>query len=117
MERLDSPDPRQERLLPVVHYAAERRATRTGGDYWDHATLLEVEVLRRDKDAAQSALSDVLVQAVRPEDREIFRPQTTARNLAIIANVRETRGEDQDWVREIIRELNSVAEELRKGDN
>jgi hypothetical protein len=117
MERLDAADPRQERLLPVVRYAAERRAARTGGDYWDHATLLEIAVLQRDRDGAQAILSDVLVQATRPEDREIFRPQTTARNLTMITQGRTARGEDQTWVGEIVQELNNVAEELRKGDN
>jgi hypothetical protein len=115
MERLDPPDPRQAKILPVVRYAAERRVASSGGDYWDHATLLELAVLSRDQDAAATHLSDTLVHAKDPKQIEIFRPKTTARNLGLIADWRSARGEDQAWVRDIVKELESVAAEVKKG--
>jgi len=40
MELKDPPDPRRERLIPIVSYAVERRVASGQPDYWDHATLL-----------------------------------------------------------------------------
>ena len=44
MEMMPKPDPRQAEILPVVRYAASRKAAKNA-DYWDHATLLELGVL------------------------------------------------------------------------
>ena len=40
-------DPRIARIAPVVRYSVEQKITRGAGDYWDHATLLELAVTRR----------------------------------------------------------------------
>ncbi|MBF0107745.1 MAG: DUF4071 domain-containing protein [Magnetococcales bacterium] len=103
MEMANPVDARQGALLPVVGYAVKRRLSGKRPDYWDHATLLELHVLGRDRAAAEVALADALATV-----RESFEPQTTARNLSLIRRAREDRGEDQEWVRSIERELEGV---------
>jgi hypothetical protein len=98
MEMDDKPDPAQAGLLPVVRYAAEQRAQREPqkGDYWDQATLLELAVLARDRDAAVDAAGSALALV-----RETWEPETTARNLRLIREKRTARGEDVAWIAEI----------------
>lgn len=93
MEMKEPPDPRQGRLLPVVAFAVEQRITQGKPDYWDYATLLELAVLARDHAAAESALANALASV-----REAWEPETTARNLRLICEVRARRGEDRDWI-------------------
>ncbi len=100
MELKDPPDPRRGALLPVVSYAVERRIAAGKPDYWDHATRLELAVLAREEQKAKAALSDAL-----PAVREPWEPETTARNLRLIREAREGRGEEVPWAREIEREL------------
>lgn len=114
MEMKDPPDPRQAALLPIVRYAATRRIASTGGDYWDHATLLELAVLARDTDAAYECLANAL--AIVKERREIFAPQTTARNLRMIRERREARGEACTAIAEIEENLNAIAQQLERGE-
>ena len=104
MELQDTVDERQAKLLPLVHYAAERRLASGEADYWDHATLVEVAVLSNNKDAAAEALSDALVSV-----REIWEPESTANNLQMIIDARKERGEDVAWVEEIREELLNAA--------
>ena len=49
MELKEPPDPRRGQLIPVVTYAVERRIATGKPDYWDHATLLELDVLGKDE--------------------------------------------------------------------
>jgi len=113
MEMMTPVDPRQADILPVVRYAASRRVATHGGDYWDHATLAELAVLARDQEAAALHLSDAL--AVVKQRREIFAPDTTARNLGLIRLKRSQRGEDCCWIEEIENSLREVAQEMRDG--
>jgi hypothetical protein len=89
MELKDKPDPRQAALLPVVSYAVERRIAAGQPDYWDYASRMELAVLRRDAAGAEAALADALAHV-----RESWEPETTARNLKLIAEARRGRGED-----------------------
>lgn len=68
-----------QRIVPVVRYAAERRLGGGEGDYWDHATLLELAVLACDERPARTHLGQALAHVT---DR--FQPKTTANNLSII---------------------------------
>ena len=104
MELKDPPDDRRHNILPVVTYAVERRIADGQPDYWDHATLLELAVLRRDKVAAQRALSDAAAVV-----REKWEPETTARNLRLIREARERRRQEVDWVVQIEAELARMA--------
>lgn len=96
MELKDPPDPRREKLIPVVAYAAERRIARGKPDYWDHATRLELAVLAKDENGTRDALSDALAAV-----REVWEPETTMRNLRLIREARERRGEMIPWAKEI----------------
>ncbi len=96
MEVRQPPDPRREQLIPVVRYAVERRIASGKPDYWDHATRLELAVLAKDEATASAALSDALAAV-----REKWEPETTARNLRLIAEARDRRGETVAWTKDI----------------
>lgn len=103
MELRDPPDERRGELLPVVTYSVKRRIETGEPDYWDHATLLELAVLRKDHGEALTALTDALAAV-----REPWEPETTLRNLRLIRETRETRGDVADWMSEIEEALESV---------
>lgn len=100
MELKEPPDPRREKLVPVVAYAAERRIAAGKPDYWDYATQLELAVLGRQRAEAAAALGKALAAV-----REAWEPETTARNLRLIREARERRGEELPWAGEIERAL------------
>ena len=106
MELQDPPDPRRQQLLPVVDYAVDRRLAAGEPDYWDHATRLEVAVLRRDEDKALGALGDALATV-----RETWEPETTANNLRLINEARARRQEEVPWAVRIEQELRRAAQE------
>jgi len=110
MEQMEPPDARQQELLPVVTYAVQRRLAGGTPDYWDHATLLELAVLGRDRDAAADALGDALAAV-----RESWEPETTLRNLHLIRDARRDRGEETGWLDEIGEALEEAAGELPGG--
>jgi tetratricopeptide (TPR) repeat protein len=96
MELADPPDPRREKLLPVVAYAVDHRIASGQPDYWDHATRLELAVLAKDEEAATDALANALAAV-----RESWEPETTARNLRLISEARTKRNETVEWAKEI----------------
>jgi hypothetical protein len=98
-------DPRRAELMPVVRYAAEQRAAR-GNDYWDHAALLELAVLDRDRRRADDAAGHSLALV-----RQAWQLETTGGNLALIRSHRERRREDVGWIGELERQL---ADKLRR---
>jgi tetratricopeptide (TPR) repeat protein len=100
MELEEPPDPRRAALVPVVAYAVERRIAAGKPDYWDHATRLELAVLGRDEATATAALADALAVA-----REVWEPETTARNLRLIREARERRGDPVPWADSLEAEL------------
>jgi len=105
MEIKQPPDCRGEHLIPIVRYAAEQRIARGKPDYWDHATILELAILAKDREKAQCALCDALASV-----REIWEPKTTARNLRLVREAREKRQEADKWALEIEQELESATE-------
>jgi hypothetical protein len=100
MEQCDPPDPRRLDLNPVVRYAVERRIAAGRPDYWDQATLLELAVLAADGEAAFAALGPALAVL-----REPWEAETTARNLTLIRDLRQQRGEEVGWLEDILAEL------------
>jgi hypothetical protein len=92
MEIKNPPDPRRQRLIPVVSYSVEQRMAMSEPDYWDYATILELNVLAKNKAGAAQTLSAAL-NAV----RENWEPKATAHNLRIIRKAREDRNETVDW--------------------
>jgi hypothetical protein len=105
MELREPPDPRQAELIPIVTYAVKRRIASGKPDYWDYATLLELAVLARDGARAFDALGSVLASI-----REVWEPETTLRNLRLIAEARQARGESTpDWLTTVLGELQQRA--------
>jgi hypothetical protein len=96
MELCEPPDPRRKELLPVVTYSVRRRIAAGRPDYWDYATLLELAVLGEDPELASTVLPDALAAV-----REEWEPETTLRNLRLIRQSRETRGDDVGWLLEV----------------
>ena len=102
MEVAEPPDPRRKGLIPVVSYAVERRIETGQPDYWDYSTRLELAVLVGSEKAAFDALADALANV-----REPWELQTTSRNLRLIRESREKRGEDTRWAVDLEREMGS----------
>jgi tetratricopeptide (TPR) repeat protein len=100
MELKEPPDPRRLELLPVVAYAVERKIAAGQPDYWDYATRLELAVLGKDEEKAVQALGDALANI-----RETWEPETTLRNLRLIREAREKRGEEIPWAKAAEEEL------------
>ena len=96
MEISEPPDPRRERLIPVVAYAVDRRIASGKPDYWDYATRLELAVLAKDEPGAVAALADALALV-----REAWEPETTIRNLRLIRKARENRRDLIPWTQQI----------------
>jgi hypothetical protein len=109
MELRDPPDPRRLKLLPVVKYAVERKMAGGKPDYWDHATRVELAILDKDEATANTAAADALAAV-----REVWEPETTARNLRLIREARERRGEVIAWADEIEQALERRAREQRE---
>ena len=106
MEMQDKPDPRQAQLLPVVRYAATRKAEKNA-DYWDHATLMELAVLAKDQDDAEEQLSEALGHA-----RAAWELESTARNIGLVRFVRTARGEDASWIKGLEDQLMEAAQRI-----
>jgi tetratricopeptide (TPR) repeat protein len=96
MELKEPPDPRRLDLIPVVTYAVGRKMAAGQPDYWDYATLLELAVLEKNEDKAGQALGDALANV-----REPWEPETTLRNIRLIREAREKRGETVDFEKQV----------------
>jgi hypothetical protein len=106
MELQEPPNPERLRLIPVVRYSVERRIAGGDPDYWDWATLLELEVLAKDEEGANKALGEALAVV-----RETFELETTRRNLRLIREAREHRGDAVAWTKSIESELKQAEDE------
>lgn len=104
MEFLEQPDPRRDEVLPVVFYAVRRRLEKGRGDYWDLATLLELNVLADKRPEVRQLLTSIL--STRPNEWQL---QSTAHNLHLIAEARERRGVAASWVLDVAARLNTRA--------
>jgi hypothetical protein len=92
IELREPPDPRRVEINPIVRYSVNRRIATRKLDYWDHATLLELAVLAKDEPRAMEALAAALAAI-----REVWDPETPARNLRLMREARERRGESLPW--------------------
>jgi tetratricopeptide (TPR) repeat protein len=106
MELRDPPDPRREKILPVVSYAVEQKIAKGKADYWDYATLLELAVLAKDEERATQSAGDALAAV-----RESWEPETTLRNLRLISQARTARNESVPWAKDIEDALEKKAQQ------
>jgi hypothetical protein len=98
------PDPRLDGILPVVRYGVERKIASGKPDYWDYATILELAVLAEDEQRAIEALGQALAAPY-----EVWQPESTMKNLRLIREKREQRGEVVPWARQIEEDLESAS--------
>jgi uncharacterized protein YjbI with pentapeptide repeats len=96
MEIKRKPDPQRTDLIPVVKYSVERKMAKGKPDYWDYATLLELAILAKDKEASFIYLAKALSLL-----RERWEGETTLRNLRMIREAREKRNELVPWTKKI----------------
>jgi hypothetical protein len=96
MEIKRNPDPRRIDLIPVVKYSVQRKIANGKADYWDYATLLELAILAKDREASFNFLSKALTHL-----REDWEGQTTLRNVRMIGKAREKRDEVLPWIKKI----------------
>ena len=96
MEIKQEPDPRRIDLIPVVKYSLQRKIAMGKPDYWDYATLLELAILAKDKEASFNFLAKALTHL-----REGWEGETTLKNLRIIREAREIRNEVLPWTKKI----------------
>ena len=99
---------KRDDLLPVVRFAVSQRLRWAKPDYWDHATRVELGVLGSDREAASQALADALAA-----QREPWEATTTANNLRLIRDARESRGAGDAWVTELIEALEAAGTPAR----
>lgn len=107
MEMKSPVDDRQRDLIPVVKYSVQRRLSTKHPDYWDYATQLELEVLADNEQQAKLFLEKLVTEV-----REVWEPETTARNLSLIIQARDKRGQNVNWIKEIEKELINLSEEM-----
>lgn len=74
------------------------RLRNKAAEYWDYAASLELAVLEGNADLVRQELGRTLSAT-----REVWQPLTTARNLALLRVARAARGEEVEWIDEIIR--------------
>jgi MAP3K TRAFs-binding domain len=96
MEWTDPPDPRRSEIAPVVKYAVRRRIAVGQPDYWNYASAIELAVIGSEQEWADEALGQALALSPTP-----FMVESTVRNLRLIREARQSRGEATDWIRAI----------------
>lgn len=89
-----------EKLMPVVTYAAKLKIESKNPNYWDWATILELEVLNKNEKAANEALIKALSLA-----KESWMKESTQKNLQIIKEIWDVKGEETSWLQGIINSL------------
>jgi hypothetical protein len=88
---------RAERLAPLVSFAVARRGGLSSDDYWDRATVLELNCVSGDWASAKSALPKVLDRA-----KESWMLKTTLGNLSILKDARLRQEKSTREIEEII---------------
>jgi tetratricopeptide (TPR) repeat protein len=106
MEITNPVDNRQKEILPVVLYSVKRRLSQKYPDYWDHATLLELNILSDEQEEAYDSLSNALT-----EIRERWEPESTAGNIELIIEAKKERNEEVNWIEKIYTELINASKE------
>ena len=94
------PDERLDELLPTVIYALKTKMKRGSPDYWDYATLLELEVIAKNAEGARKALRKAL-----PLATEEWMKATTQKTLMRLKEPWAKECKETGWLDEIIQGL------------
>lgn len=100
MHSLEEPDPRQDELVCVVRYAVKQKIAHSEPDYWDLATLMELEIMSHNTEAAKALLQQAL-----PKADEAFMPKTTADTLVMLRDKLHSSGQNVEWLEIFIEAL------------
>ncbi len=100
MSSLDEPDERLAEVLPVVLYATKQRIAQGIPDYWDYATLMELEVIAHHPKEAKAVLLKAL-----PLATEEWMKKTTRDTIVMLRDKWRDDGEDVEWLGEILEGL------------
>jgi hypothetical protein len=92
------------RVAPVVAFAAARKGGIRSRDYWTVATVLELAAVNGSEDDGRRALSAML-----DCEHDAMQLNTTADNLAIVAEALPGLGHDRRWVDELVARLREEA--------
>lgn len=98
-----------ERLAPVVTFAVSRSGGASSDNYWDLATVLELNCISRDWIAALHILPKVLDKA-----KESWMPKTTLGNLMILKQARIRQGHAVKELQDIISHFEMYINHLDK---
>ncbi len=100
MSLLDETDPRLDMLLSVVFFAVQQRLNQKTPDYWDYATLMELEVIAHNQKGAKEALLKAL-----PLATEDWMKETTQATMIMLRDKWKAQGEDIVWLDKIVEGL------------
>lgn len=101
-------DPGQAKLkelLPILRFTTNNKIDSRGADYWDYATLFELDILEQQIDSAQNNLE--LAAGYSPKSWMV---ETTLNNLEMIRKAREKRNDNVDWLMNFEKQLNGLIE-------
>ena len=104
MAQRDTADPRLDEILPVVIFATKQKLANGSSDYWDLATMLELQVL-----AGHATQAQALVQQLHDSHPDAWQIETTARNLRLLRDAAQRRGTPGDWIDSLIAQLTPAA--------
>lgn len=103
---IENPDREDlKKLLPVVKFAVSKKMEKQGGDYWDQATLFELDILERDFSGAKKNL-----EAAACLIREVWEPETTLKTLRMIRKAREQAGDHVEQLQRFEKDLEELVE-------
>ena len=97
-----------QQLAPVVEYAVVRKLPTKEAEYWDYATLLEIAVIKNDKDKASSYFKKALTCSI--EGEWMF--NTTINNIRLIQTYRTKRKENSQLPEEVLSLLREQKKKL-----
>lgn len=107
MHSLEEPDPRLDELVCVVRYAVKQKIVHSEPDYWDLATLMELEIMSHNTEAAKA-----LLQRALPKADEAFMPKTTADTLVMLKEKWNLSGMNTEWMENLIQVLQVKYQQL-----
>jgi len=88
------------RIMPVVEFSTLQKLKRQdkGADYWDYATLVELEVIKRDQEQAKH----YLIKALSCKIEQAWMFDTTIKNIQLLETFRARRNEPVDTEKYVI---------------
>ncbi|MBK8922204.1 MAG: DUF4071 domain-containing protein [Saprospirales bacterium] len=92
-----------KKLLPIVRYAVVKKIENREGDYWDYATLFELDMLERNTAAAQQDLESAAALL-----KEEWHVNSTLTNLRLLRTMREKSGDAVQWLLDFEQQLETL---------